>query len=114
MVHFDGGDGRVINSQRIAFSEGGGWELAKLDLDNFAQALSEIWSAAPPDCFKLSRPTPHSGTQSRHSTPTYSSRTHGRIPQSIRSHVSFSAVQDRGAQCAYYYQTGIHAVGNSH
>ena len=51
MWHFDGGNGRVINFKRIAFCEGDGWELAKVNIDNFAQALSEIWSAAPPDCF---------------------------------------------------------------
>jgi hypothetical protein len=37
----------LMNFQRIAFSQVNGWDLAKVDLDSFAEALQDIRTAAP-------------------------------------------------------------------
>lgn len=70
----------LIHFQHITLSQGG--------LDHVAQELSDIRTAAPPDCFGLSRRSPSSGTQSHHSVPTGSSRKYGMPPQSMRSRSS--------------------------
>jgi hypothetical protein len=103
----------LIHFQRIVLSKIDVWELAKVDFDYFAQALSDPDGCPDPttlDCQDVIASQHTNGllTNARYVKARLNDLTSLRDPMSVST-----GARSSGAQCAKCYQAGLHAVGHS-
>jgi hypothetical protein len=102
----------LMNFQRIAFSQGNGWDLAKVDLDSFAEALQDIRTAAPTrlmlivKTYAFLRDAVASGFSN-------AQLTDARHTYTMTTLASLKAAKPGVSQCPHCGQVGLHPAGHS-